>query len=60
MTAPCYQCPDRCPGCHDRCPRYREFREDRDRKNAMIREMRRSQAWYDELVRKSRTRQWWR
>ena len=32
MRPPCRGCSERAEACHDRCPRYREFREDRDRR----------------------------
>ena len=38
MTAPCRGCPDRHECCWSDCPKYKEYREERDRINEMRRE----------------------
>lgn len=38
MTAPCRGCPDRHECCWSDCPKYKEYREERDRINKLKRE----------------------
>lgn len=40
MNAPCHKCTERYAECHSHCKRYREWKDDNEKKRAIIREIR--------------------
>ena len=60
MKAPCRNCEKRVLGCHDACPDYREYKLWAQRKNALVRNQTRSDAFYDEMTYKFNKSEWWR
>lgn len=44
MQTNCKGCPDRHTGCHANCKTYQDFRQELDRKNKMVREIKKQDA----------------